>query len=123
MKWQRIQEALRREHAVPPAPPAERFWATFRARVAVDGASAVRPALRFSPRRHLSWAAAALVALTLAVVSLLPPAGRPVASTPRLSGVQEVDVFVPYSSMMIIEDDERGGSILWLAGLDMGNGA
>ena len=34
------------------------------------------------------------------------------------SGVEEIEVFVPYSSVMIMKDAKSGGSLVWLAGLD-----
>jgi hypothetical protein len=40
--------------------------------------------------------------------------------TPQLaSAVEEIEVFVPYSTMMIMQDDS-GASMVWLADVEIG---
>ena len=70
----------------------------------------------------MAAACALVVAFVLTPLALHPPGaarrGRaPAAVSGTLSEVEEVDVLADYSSLMIVEDSENGGTLVWLTGM------
>ncbi len=127
MKWQDMQSALRTACKAPEPRPAAEFWAEFNRRVAAMPAEAL-PAtaaslpLSFPWARPLRWAAAALVAALLTLPVLLRQGAQAPARNhdQANSELEEIEVFVPYSTMMIMQDRESGGTVVWLADLNKG---
>ena len=80
--------------------------------VATTAEDSGRPAL---------WGRWAAVAASLVVLGLLlwprlvPAPHASVQATSRLSNVDSVDVFVDHGSLMIIQDQKNGGTLVWLA--------
>ena len=121
LKWNRIRAELK-AHCAPPGPkPRESFWASFRAQAQLvnrdDHAAAARPPLAF--RRPLAWAAAAAVGVAFAVFVTLSQNGGNAQPPQLASAIEEIEVFVPYSTMMIMQDDS-GASMVWLADVQIG---
>jgi hypothetical protein len=128
-----LREALSQAAPLPQPRPAEEFWREFRARTALTMQTAPAPdvadiGLRLTSWRWAAAAAALLVVLGGAVALLRTPAQAvrvasvPVAAaaTSALSKVEEVEVFSDYSSVMIVEDIENGGTVIWVASVDTG---
>jgi len=119
VKWHDVRDALRRHATAPAPPPAEEFWEAFRAHASLGPPAAERQAER--PRAlllpRLAWAAAGAVALAAALVMFTPPATRPPAQEHLVSQVEEVNVFVAYSSVMIMQDEKSGSALVWVAGM------
>ncbi len=128
LKWNVIQRALVASDTVPEPPPAEEFWADFKARASLAGRA---PALSAARSPSVAWARFAWTTAAVAVVSallLVPLLRKPdvvsIAAVPvGTSTVEEIEVYVPYSSVMILEDEETGGTIVWLDDLDAGSGS
>jgi len=130
LTWHDIRQQLRQQDSVPPPPPATEFWTRFRARARQrlrPEPTPVRQRARpwAHPLPRLAWAAALLILTGLAVLLLqrdpTPGSGPLVAVAGRAnaSAIEEIEVFVPYSSMMIMQDAETGSAIVWLADLDV----
>lgn len=128
----RLRETLSQVSSLPPPRPCEEFWEDFRARAALTFQEAPGRAAA-AGSRLASWrwalAAAALVVMLAAAVTFLRPPAGPVqvavalpASSPALSTVQEVEVFSDYSSVMILEDSQNGGTLILIASARQGNG-
>lgn len=121
MKWSNIRSEMRHHLGPPPPKGAADFWADFEARARLvagpDGAETLPGA------QPVMWGRWVAVAASLAVVGVLlwprTPLPSPHASLPaavRLSNVDSVDVFVDHGSLMIIQDQKNGGTLVWLAG-------
>lgn len=120
-----LRNALRQAAALPESRSAAAFWLGFRARAALTMQAAPEtPAVvgGLALSRHWALAAAALLlVLGLGYAFLRPPAApaeiarAPVAAPPALSTIEEVEVFSEYSSVMIVEDIENGGTVIWVA--------
>jgi|GEM_PF-1650969 len=128
-----LGQALRQAAPLPEPRPAAEFWQDFRARSALtlqeapDRVAVV--GVRLTSLRWVVATAAVLVLLASVSVFLrtgpVPPqvAQAPTATattTTDLSTVQELEVFSEYSSVMIIEDAENGGTVIWVASADTG---
>ncbi len=120
LKWSEIRAGLRRECSVPEPGEAKRFWIDFRARARLGpGPEAVGSA----PLRPWVWRWRWALA-TVAVVGLLvfPLTRRVGSEQTREAGseIEAIEVFVPYSALMIMQDQESGASVVWLADLEPG---
>jgi hypothetical protein len=118
-----LKQLLAGQQRIPPMADADEFWARFRARAELV------PQAEPSPAAHglgtALWPRWALAGVTVAALILLMltielplrrSSGR--QALQALSKVDQVDVFVDYASMMIVEDSENGGTLVWLAGID-----
>ena len=116
-----IQE-LRGFRGSPAPPPATEFWGTFRARA--QDIPQETPVLQREERAAARWwlGAGGLAGATVVLVLALALEIRaPVPTEPqRLSKVDEVTVHVDYDSMMIVEDAEYEGTVVWIAGVQAG---
>lgn len=123
-----LRKALCEASSLPEPRPAAAFWQDFRARASLtvqqsSEAAAVAPA---GSLLSLRWASAALLLLLVVSAAVaLHPWARPVqvATVPvppaaALSKVEEVEVLSDYSSVMIVEDAENGGTVIWVASAD-----
>lgn len=120
-----LRQALRQAAPLPAARPAESFWQDFWARAALthqESAAAARQPAGVGLLRP--WAVGALGAVVFAglvwawLQSAVTPGRLAQAPTPAstaLSKVEEVEVFSEYSSVMIVEDIEHGGTVIWVA--------
>jgi len=125
-----LRQALRAAAPLPDPRPATDFWQDFRARSALTMQEAPeRVAVvgaRLTSWRWLAATAALLVVLaSLGVFLRTGPGPSPIAQAPapaptNLSTVQELEVFSEYSSVMILEDVENGGTVIWVASADTG---
>jgi hypothetical protein len=123
-----LRKALYEASSLPAPRPAAAFWQDFRARASLTVQQAAEPApARGGAALSLRWAAAALALLLLvAAIATLRPSISPrqvaavvVAPPPaELSKVEEVEVLSDYSSVMIVEDAENGGTVIWVASAD-----
>ena len=117
MKWHEIREALCRRHDVPAAPPPAEFWSRFRTRIESEPRPRQEEVRAFQapviPWRF-AWAAAAVAVLAFTLL-LVAPHRR----DSRASRVDEIEVYVSYSTMMIMQDAKTGGAVVWLTDLDM----
>ncbi|MDT8388996.1 MAG: hypothetical protein RRC34_00620 [Lentisphaeria bacterium] len=90
------------------------FWAEFKARAAAtpqDGLSPV-PAPRLFAQ---TWIRAAAAVLVLGVSGVLSVKMMTQAENPeKVSTVQEVDILMDYSSVVILEDTDHGGTFVWI---------
>ena len=121
-----LPAALREAASLPAPRPAAEFWQDFRIRAAQAGTAPVAadpaPEVTIPPGfRAWRWAAAMVLLISLAATLRLarPPVARaalePAAVSSDLSKVEEVEVFSEYSSVMIMEDLENGGTVIWVA--------
>lgn len=99
-------------------PPVSRgkdaFWADFKARAATvpqDGAQPIpSPRILFQ-----TWVRVAAAVLVLGVSGVLSVKMMNRSQAPeKVSNIQEVDVFMEYSSMVILEDVDHGGTFVWI---------
>jgi hypothetical protein len=129
-----LKKALCDAATLPQPRPATAFWQDFRARASLTVQQA--PEAATAPGGtllSLRWASAALVLLLglgaaalylhprlepvqVAVAPAAPP--RPALPPSILSKVEEVEVLSEYSSVMIVEDAENGGTLIWVASVD-----
>ena len=120
LKWHSVRDVMRQRHVAPAPAPAQEFWADFRRRAGpqLRAQVASERSVPVLPWR-LSWVAAAALAMVLAAALALGPLGRrSVAAGGLGSSVAQVDVFVPYSTMMILQDQKTGGALVWVTDLD-----
>lgn len=115
-KWQDIQAALREQDNAPAPRNAGEFWREFRIRAAQPAADAPPlPAFTFWPRMQRAvWATAALFAI-MGIVGLSLRDTPPGSDSPLMSEVQEINVAVPYSSIMVMRDAETGATMVWVS--------
>ena len=117
--------AALREVAPPTARSSEDFWDDFRARAAlVPQAAPHRAAPPVGRWLFAVGSAAALVVAVFAISRLLPgPAGEGrIANVPSLpntvsgalSQVEDVQVFQDDASVMVFEDSENGGTVVFV---------
>jgi hypothetical protein len=123
MTARQLRELLRQHAALPELRARDEFWSDFRARAALR------------PPQHpeavavgwLGWLNGVRLRLAVAALAVLVAlclvldawhGARPGASTSTvLSSVDEVDVLVNYGSLMILQDQENGGTVVWLTGV------
>lgn len=123
LTWNQVREELSRRAASPAPAPADQFWAKFRSRAAREPRAEVVavPWLWFAPSH--AWAAAAAVAVLAGLLWIAGPGGgassRGAGGGPRLlvSAVEEIHVFVTYSSVVILQDAKNGSTLVWLGNL------
>jgi hypothetical protein len=113
--------------------PAEDFWEDFKARASLvpQTRTAARPLIARS--WAMAVAAAALVALVAVVGQLLPDAPESgvaqggsaappqLVASSRLSHVEDVQVFVDNASVTVFEDNENGGTVVFVESLPVSN--
>ena len=112
----KLREALADACVLPAPRSSRRFWDDFRARAELTvQESAARPRAVGVPGyvRPLGACLAAAAAVLAAISLLLPGGGN--GGAPVLSKVDRVDVFVECDSVMIVEDTENRGTVIWLA--------
>jgi len=126
VRWQQIRATLREQCQPPPLRSADEFWADFRARQQLVPQIADDP-LAVPPRFAVSWLPAltglAIVALVavLFTKNLHTPPPTPVQAA-RLSEVEEVEVMVEYGGLMIMQDAESRGTLVWVTGMETHDG-
>ncbi|OGV72078.1 MAG: hypothetical protein A3K19_08305 [Lentisphaerae bacterium RIFOXYB12_FULL_65_16] len=114
---------MSRRSASPTPVPADQFWAKFRSQAAREPRTeaVVVPWLWFAPSQ--AWAAAAAVAVLAGLLWIAGPGGgastRGAGGGQRLlvSAVEEIHVFVTYSSVLILQDEKNGSTLVWLGNL------
>ena len=118
-----IRHGLRQLPGAPAPRPAEEFWQEFRSRASLVPQAEPAPRASGWGAAWWRWAAtgglAAAAVVLILVASLHPPASTPGADV-VLSKVEQVDVHVEYDSMMIVEDSQHGGTVVWIAGVQNG---
>lgn len=123
MTHKQLRTGLRQIAEPPPPRDRDEFWQDFRVRAALV------PQQQVSIRRSRSgisiglWGAlagggAVLVAAALAISSLVTQHNE--TSLAGVSRVEEIDVFADCSSVLVFEDTDNRGTLVWLAGLDHG---
>jgi hypothetical protein len=123
LTWNRIRDEMGRHNASPALTPTDRFWSAFRSRAAHEPRADVVavPWLWFVPSH--AWAAAAAVAVLAGLLWVTGPGGstppRGAGSRQKLlvSAVQEIHVFVTYSSVVILPDEKNGSTLVWFGNL------
>ena len=118
-----LKRLLEDQQRIPPMTDATEFWAKFRARAElvpqVEPSAPGRDQARaFWPRWGLAGVTVATLLLLMLTIEMPLWRGPDGAERQALSKVDQVDVFVDYASMMIVEDSENGGTLVWLAGLE-----
>jgi len=120
LKWKDIRRALQRETRVPEFPKEEAFWADFRAHASLGpGPTAGDVASHVPTAWRWGWALAATLAVTLLLFPLVKPEKEEHLVMAN-SAIEEIEVFIPYSSIIIMQDAKSGVSIVWLADLETG---
>lgn len=115
--------ALRDVERVPEPSPADDFWRRFRARADLIPAEGRAGRRRTRPALWPRWVLGAATVLALAAIFLSIELSQ-LFSEPghdaRLSRIDEVNVFMEHRSVMIMNDPEHGGTLLWVAGAEEG---
>lgn len=122
--WQQIQEGLKSEYKAPDNRDASEFWTDFRARASLvnqteESASAPQPLQWHRPMWAIATAAIIMVIFVFSPALRNNDPSQPATLLAEHSEVQEIEVFVPYSSMMIMQDAESGTSVVWLTDVEM----
>ena len=117
-----LRDALKQADSPPPLRDKQEFWSDFRARAALVNREATAAIAERSRRRALvlttvGATAVALVVLLAILPALDAPNGPAAADASRLSDVESVTVEVDYDTLMIVEDKENGGTLIWMDGL------
>ncbi|MBN2451118.1 MAG: hypothetical protein JXR77_12060 [Lentisphaeria bacterium] len=128
LSGRQLRQALRQVDRPPEVRDADTFWEEFQARVALTSQQAPGQCARVvthSAWWHVAWACVPVVALALVLSGLRQPdlpalAAAPLPASTVLSEVEQVDVFSDYSSVMIVEDEANGGTLIWVASMDAG---
>ncbi len=136
MKWSVLRRQVKRDFAAPSPPPADRFWGRFRERLQLtqrgpvgEGTASCRGG-RLTSTALLRVRRALLPVLAAVVIALLlhsrrpstlettrgQPAARPGGAAVPLSSVEEIDVLMEYDSVIIVEDPQSRGTLVWITG-------
>jgi len=116
----RLRDGLRDAAAPGEMRDREAFWAEFKARSRLVPRHCAETGSGFEAAGWRGWTvgggiAAALLAVTVSLWQLIPR-GDDVEQV-ELSTVEEISVFAECSSVLVFEDDENEGTLVWLAGL------
>lgn len=121
VKWHDVRKVLQQEFHTPATRSEGDFWSDFRVRAELgpgpEGKAVASPGV--IPRRF-GWVLAVCIVLAVVVTSLMihKRTSGPGEMTALRSEVEEIEIFVPYTSVMIVQDAESGGSVVWLADLN-----
>jgi len=122
--WNELKDALRQRQTTPEPQARDEFWAGFRERATEttqDGAKpSLGPAPVLFPRLAVLAAAAAVVIAGLLAQLIRGPEDMP--KQQLLSRVEEIEVFGEYSSVMIVQDADSGGTLVWVSDLEGDDG-
>ena len=116
---QKLKEALCQTQQPPAMRTANEFWGEFKAKARLTpqaGAAADTPVPHRALRPWLGPAISAAAAVLILALIYLPGLTRPREA--QFSEVQEVEVMVEYSGMMVMNDTRNRGTVIWLSGLD-----
>lgn len=117
LKWREVKAELTTRPAAREisARGKEEFWSDFAARARMVRQEETAAGLRAIPQVRWVWAAAAAaVVIGLAVwFPLRSPASM--AANP----IRSFEVIAPHTGVMILQDQEDRGTILWVTGLDL----
>lgn len=110
----KIREALKATDHPPALRSVGDFWADFKSRAAHVPQDGVRvlPSPRVFTQARIRVAAAAAVLAVSGIVAL-QFLDHP-ENAGKVSAVQAVDVFTDYSSLLILEDTDHGGTFVWI---------
>mgnify|MGYP006275680451 CR=1 FL=1 len=113
-----INTAIRELQQPPPMRNSDKFWNEFKARAAITPQTGTGTA---APRRKITWPRAVSIITGLAVllvlaVLFLPRDGN--HDTTQLSEVEEIDISVDYSGVMVMQDAQNGGTVVWVTDLN-----
>ena len=128
----RLDAALR---SMSPGKPraADDFWEDFRARASLVPQAKPEARPVFARPWALALAAAALAMVIFAVGQLLPdttdqggiaktaPATPPQLASAKLSRVEDVQVFLDNASVTVFEDNENGGTVVFVESIALPN--
>lgn len=113
-KKKSLGKALKAAEPVPPVRTDDDFWTEFKARAA----HVPQDGWRLVPAPHFvvqTWLRAAAAVVILAVSGFLSITLMDRSeNTGKVSNVQAVDVFMEYSSIVILEDSDHGGTFVWI---------
>ena len=120
--WQHICEVLRVRHAPPLPMPADEFWRRvgpfLHADTAASGPAALLPLPLWGGRKRWAFAVAAALLFSAAVVVLewrrLPQPGKKLAG---ISALEQVEVWVDYQSIMVVNSARHPGTVVWVSGM------
>ena len=111
MKTHELRDAIQRMDA-PAIRGHEDFWSDFRARARLHPQH--EPAPQSALPRMAPWLLAACTAALVAVFVFVPP-GRQTGPT---SEILAVDVLARHSGVMIMNEDDSQGTILWICDME-----
>lgn len=122
--WHDTRLLLRQRCAVPPPPPREAFWSQAWRRLPRQTSPAApgRRADLFRLPIMLAWSTAtALLIAGFFVTRLFGPSptvhsGAVAAAGPN-SMIEDVQVLVGYRGLIIVDDTQRQGTLVWIDGL------
>jgi hypothetical protein len=112
VSWREIRQRLRAE-VPPPQSDAGAFWSDFRAhaRLVPQIGPDREPALA---GRLMAWWRLAPLAATLAILLAVALHAR----GPAANRLRFLEVFASHTGVIMMDDEQRHGTILWVAGLE-----
>lgn len=117
LNWRQIVDELRRAESVPDPVEPDRFWPDFEARASLVTRESPEARGLGTAGLWLGWAAAGLACLAVFVGIIMRTPAAPPATAAAFSEVQEIDVLVSYSTMMIMQDSDSGSTLVWVGGM------
>ncbi|MCF7855723.1 MAG: hypothetical protein K9N51_13060 [Candidatus Pacebacteria bacterium] len=115
-----LRELVQRAEPTPRIPRADAFWGRFKARAeCMPRETNERPPAypRLWPKLALG-AATVITLLLMLVVLEFPQLPVDNASGEPLSRVDELDVYIDHTSVMIMKDRRSGGTLVWITGTE-----
>lgn len=117
LKWRAVEAELAKRPAATqrPARGRDEFWSDFAARARLVRQEEPAAAMPAFPR--LRWAYAAAVAVLVVGLAVWFPfrKAEPVAANP----IRSFEVIAPHTGVIIMEDEQDRGTILWVTGLNL----
>lgn len=117
MRWSGVRERLESKQvaANPAMRTRDEFWADFRARARMTPQTQPEeaPSRAWMPRWGYAAAAVAAMVLVAGLAVWFPSRKAP------LSPIRSFEVVAPHTGVIIMEDEQDRGTILWVTGMNL----
>lgn len=117
LKWREVKAGLAAQPASREMPGRgkEEFWSDFSARARMVCQEASVAETRMTVGVRLRWAYAAAACLVIGLAVWFPFRRTSSAANP----IRALEVVAPHTGVIIMQDQNDQGTILWIAGLDL----
>ena len=116
LRWSKIESELKKSTPITSMRDKESFWQEFNSRVVdIDQEVSREPPPKILRMTSLLMKVAACVAIASSVLFFSIPKDREIAVVQNK--IKNLEVFTSYSAMIILNDDQSEGTIVWITDL------